>query len=269
MSGGLVQQVHRLELPPVKHREVVERTGQGLGLGQAVHPHQGQRDPAGLAERRDFFHTLVDKGALGVVVDGQLLAVDDPPFGARREAGEGAVQGESQQLITGLRGIGHDKAEPPGEGLVREPRLLLLRPQHAHAGFSLCPGVGQAGLQQRPAVSLPLVGAGDPQAVDVEVVVPHHRHPGRLQGGILDEDRALLVQLAEHVPLPEPLRQPPPLFLHPRVGLFAADDAAQVLVRQILRRQVDKVGGHGMSPPKEPSTGCRRRSGHSRPGISR
>ena len=111
---------------------------------------------------------------------------------------------------------------------------MLFRAQHTHAGLSLGPGVSQAVLHQLPAVALALELPGDPQAVDIEVVIPIHRHPGSLQRSILDEHHALGVQLAEHMSLPEPLPEPDTLGLHTGVRLLAADDAAQMLPVQIF-----------------------------------
>lgn len=98
-----------------------------------------------------------------------------------------------------------------------------------------------------PYDSVPLapVGAGDPQAVQVVVIFADYRDPGRLQGGVLDEDGGLcLVQLAKDVPLLQPLCEPLPLCLHPRVDHLAANDAAQVLVGEVFLRQVDKTPFH-------------------------
>ena len=41
--------------------------------------------------------------------------------------------------------------------------------------------------------------------------------------------------------LPEPLPEPGPFGLHAGVGLFAADDAAQVLLIQIFFCQIEKL----------------------------
>ena len=45
-----------------------------------------------------------------------------------------------------------------------------------------------------------------------------------------------------------PLGQPGPLGFHAGVGLLAADNAAQMLLRQIVFRQIDKLITHCLSP---------------------
>ena len=225
-----------------------EGAGQSLGLLQGVHRGEDQGHLALLTVLPELLQALADVGALGAEIDGQVLLLDGPPFGAGSKPGDRAAKGQRQQLIAAVRGVHRLKAVGPGEALVGEPGLLLGRAQHADPGLPLRPGVRQAGLHQGAAVALALKAAGDPQAVQVEVVVPLHGDPGGFQRSILDEHRRLDVQLPEHVALPEPLRQPPALGLHPRMGLPAADDAAQVLQREIFLRQVDELGLHRPPP---------------------
>ena len=241
---GGVRQVHRLKDAVVKHSAVVEHAGQGLGLFQRVHLHQGTGDAQLSAHLTNDVQAVGHIGALVAVVDRQRLLLDGPGPGPVREAGEGAVEGAGQQGVAVIRFVHCLKAVLLGEGLVGQPRLLLLRPQHTDAGPALGPGVRQAGLQQRPAVPLALVGPGYPQAVEVQVVIPLYRDPGGLQRGVLDEDLLLHVQLPEHVALRQPVCQPPALGLHAGVGLFAADDAAQVLAWKGLGGQVDECSVH-------------------------
>ena len=152
-----------------------------------------------------------------------------------------SLSGGQQQGVAIARFIHRLKAVLPGEGLVGEPGLLFFRPQHADAGFSPVPGVRQAVLHQRPAVPLALVCTGHPEAVEVQIVVPLYRDPGGLQRGVLDKDLFLDIQFPEDVPLRQAVHQPSAFSLHAGVGLFAADDTAQMFLRQIFRRQIDKL----------------------------
>ena len=250
LQGGGIQQVHGLEFPLVEHRPVVEHTGEAFGLFQRRHRAEGQGYAPPFTAAGRQFHALEDVGALHVIVDGQFLARDGVGLGAGGKAGDGAVKGQGQQFIAvrcGVRGL---KAKRPGEGLVGEPGLLLFRPQHTDAGPALGAGIRQAVLHQGPPVSpAPVLPPQDPEAVDIEVVVPQDRHPGGLQGRVFDEHGGLCVQFAKDVPLPEPLAEPLPLGLHAPVGLFAADDAAQMFLSQIFLRQIDKYGVLHRRPP--------------------
>lgn len=157
--------------------------------------------------------------------------------------GLGAVEGEGQQLIV-PGGVYDLEAKMSGEGLVREPRPLFYRSQHTHAGPALGQRVGNAVFHQCAAVAAVSLVPQDPQTVYVEVFVPDHRYPGGFQGGILNEHGGPLVQFSEHVALRQALREPLPLGLHPRVALVAANDAAEVFVGQIFRRQVEEIPAH-------------------------
>lgn len=119
-----VDEVDSLEFPTVEQGEVVERTGQGLGLLQRVHRYDGQGYGPLRAVLPDGLHGLVDVRTLGTVEHGKVLTVDGLPLGGLCEAGLGAVEGEGQQLVVpgGVYGL---KAKVSGEGLVREPRPLF------------------------------------------------------------------------------------------------------------------------------------------------
>ena len=82
------------------------------------------------------------------------------------------------------------------------------------------------------------------ELVDVQKVAARNRDPRGFQRGVLDKDGRLGVQLAKDVPFPQALGEPLPLCLHAGVRLFAADDAAQVLLGQIFGGQVDKLLVH-------------------------
>ena len=62
---------------------------------------------------------------------------------------------------------------------------------------------------------------------------------------VFDKDHALRIQLPEDVPLAEPVGKPPPLRLYARMGLFRADNAAQMLVGKVFGRQIDEFSIHG------------------------
>ena len=156
----------------------------------------------------------------------------------------GSIKGEGQQLVTVSGCVDGDKAKLFDKLLVGEPCLLLLRAQHADAGFSLLAGVVDAVFHQRPAIALALIVAQHPQAVDVQKVAARNRDPRGLQRGVLDKDGRLGVQLAKDVPFPQALGKPLPLCLHAGMRLFAADDAAQVLSGQIFGRKIDKLLVH-------------------------
>ena len=110
-------------------------------------------------------------------------------------------------------------------------------------------------LHQRPAVPLALVCTGHPEAVEVQIVVPLYRDPGGLQRGVLDKDLFLDIQFPEDVPLRQAVHQPSAFSLHAGVGLFAADDAAQVLIGDVFRRQIDESRFHtdALFPPETPA----------------
>ena len=187
----------------------------------------------------------MDVGTLGAIIDGQVRAFDLQLLGILRKVRLGSVKGAGQQPIAARGGIHRFKPIFRCEGLVREPGLLLFGTQHTHTGFPLGFGVGQAVLHQMPAVALALKFAGDPQAVDVEIILSLHWCPGGLQRSVLDEHHTLGVQLAEHMAFPEPLGQPGPLGFHAGVGLLAADNAAQMLVGKVIGCQIDEFSIHG------------------------
>jgi len=57
------------------------------------------------------------------------------------------------------------------------------------------------------------------------------------------------------VPLRQAVHQPSAFSLHAGVGLFAADDAAQVLIGDVFRRQIDESRFHtdALFPPETPA----------------
>ena len=202
-----------------------------------------------IAVSADALHLLQDKGALSIIIHGQAGIVNGHALGPIGKAGLAPVKGQRQQLVIPRRCVHRFKAILLRKGLVGQPGLLLGRAQHAHARLALRPGVRQAVFHQFLAIALALEGPVHPQTVDVHKAVALHGHPGRFHRRVFDEHHALGVQLAEHMPLLQPLRQPFPLGLHPGVGLFAADDAAQMLACQVFRGQVDPFLFHCASSP--------------------
>ena len=188
-------------------------------------------------------------GALEIVVDRQLVALDPLCLGARRERRHGAVERQSEQLVAVVGGVHRLEAELLRERLVGQPRLLLFRAQHAHARLALFARVGKAVLHERAPIALPLGSAIRPEAVHVQVVVAHDGNPCRLERGVLDEHRVLHLQLAEHVALAQAVGEPRTFRLDAWMGLFDADNAGEMLVGQVLRREVDEFGLHGHLRP--------------------
>ena len=110
--------------------------------------------------------------------------------------------------------------------MVRQPCLLLARPQHTDTGLVLPSGIGKAGLHQPCAIAVTLRLPGNPQTVQIEIVFPLDGHPCRLQRGILDESTAHTVQLAQYMSFWQSFLKPPALGFHAGMGLFPANNAA-------------------------------------------
>ena len=85
------------------------------------------------------------------------------------------------------------------------------------------------------------VVAEHPKTVYIDVIVALYRHPRFLKRGVFYKYGRLLIELAENVPLREPLGEPCALRLNSGVGLFAADNAAKMLVFNILGGQVNEL----------------------------
>lgn len=84
------------------------------------------------------------------------------------------------------------------------------------AAFGLTDAVLHELLSIPPALEL----AQYPEAVDINVVLTLYRYPGALKRGTFYKRRTLHVQLAENMPLLEPLAQPLALSLHPGCGFL-------------------------------------------------
>jgi len=194
-----------------------------------------------------FDGTVHQKAGLHLHLDGLLASLMTRTMPTQMIKTDRVTVEHSGAVDASGGGVHHLKAVFFRKALVGEPGLLLLGAQHADARLPLRSGVRQAVLHQRPPAALSLVRPRCPQAVQVQVVVPRHGDPGGLQRGILHKYRPLLVQLSEDMPLLQPPGKPAALGLHPRMGLPAADDAAQVLPVQVFRRQIDKLFFH--SPP--------------------
>ena len=211
---------------------------------QGVDREEGEGDSAFFTIPPDRLDTLKDKGALHTVADRELRAVDRLPSDVRRELGRRSVKGKRQQFVFVPGRVDSLKAELLCKRLVGEPGLLFFCPEHADARLALSFGVGQAVLHQRPPVPPALAAAVDPQAVEVDVVVAEDGDPGRLKGRVFDENHRFRVELPEHMALLEPGGEPLPLRLDARMGLLAADDAAEMLFGEVLLRQVYKIRFH-------------------------
>ena len=191
------------------------------------------------------FQIAGDKGALHIVIDGQRLTFDTLFFRIVRVLRSGSVERKRQQLVAVVGRIDDLEAELPGKRLVRKPRFLLFRTEHADARFSMRPRIGQTMFHQRLCIALAFVRTRNPQTIDIIIVVANHGHPCRFERRVFDKDHALRIQLPEDVPLAEPVGKPPPLRLYARMGLFRADNAAQMLVGKVLGRQIDEFSIHG------------------------
>ena len=78
-------------------------------------------------------------------------------------------------------------------------------------------------------------------SVNIDVIVALYRHPRFLKRGVFDKDGRFLVELAENVPLREPFGEPCALRFNSGVDLFAADNAAKMLVLNIFGGQVNEL----------------------------
>ena len=244
-QGRGVQQIHRFESSLVEDAPVIEYAGQLLGLAERIHLDEIRRDTVRFAVLSYHFQIAGDKGALHIVIDGQRLTFDTLFFRIVRELRSGSVERKRQQLVAVVGRIDDLEAELPGKRLVRKPRFLLFRTEHADARFSMRPRIGQTMFHQRLCIALAFVRTRNPQTIDIIIVVANHGHPCRFERRVFDKDHALRIQLPEDVPLAEPVGKPPPLRLYARMGLLRADNAAQMLVGKVFGRQIDEFSIHG------------------------
>lgn len=99
----------------------------------------------------------------------------------------------------------------------KELPLASLGAQDAQALFPLRFGIPDALVQQICGVAVPLHGAGDPQAVDIEIPRRFNGHPGVFCRNVLDKALAPLLTAVKDKPLGKAPFQP--LFFHK--ALFA------------------------------------------------
>lgn len=145
------------------------------------------------------------------------------PWGKCRQT---AVKAQRQQLIAVRRGIHGAKTKFFGKGLIGKPGLLFFCPQHTNAGFSLLFCLPQTIFHQLSSVAFSICPALHPEAVDIQIIFPYNRHPGRFQRSIFDEYTVFPVQLSKNMPFFQPIAQLFLFCLHSGMRLFRADDAA-------------------------------------------
>ena len=73
------------------------------------------------------------------------------------------------------------------------------------------------------------------EAIDIKIVFADHRHPCCLQRRIFNKDSGFGVQFSKNVAFLQPFGNLFSFCFHARMGLLAADDAAQVFLVDILR----------------------------------
>lgn len=88
------------------------------------------------------------------------------------------------------------------------------------------PGIRQTILHQRLPVPFPFAAAGNPQAVQIIIIVADDGNPGGFQGSIFNKNCSLLIQLSKDMALLQPAAKPLPLGVNARMELLAADNAA-------------------------------------------
>ena len=117
---------------------------------------------------------------------------------------------------------GQSPCGPETPGLPETP-FSLPRGQYAQSLPSLTPGIPDTLFQKLIGISVPLQGAGNPEAIDIEVSFRFDGHPGILPGNILNETLAPFLAPVKHKPLRKPLLQP--LLFHNTllIGHGAAD----------------------------------------------
>ena len=128
---------------------------------------EARGDAVRLAVRPQLIHPLRDKGALIVIVNGQLLLVDALTFCIFRKARHAAIQAQRQQLIAVGRVIDAREAVFLRKFLIGQPGLLLIRAHHAHAGLAPRLRVGNAVFHQLPPIAVTLQIAQHPQAINI------------------------------------------------------------------------------------------------------
>ena len=119
----------------------------------------------------------------------------------------------------------------------KELPLASLGAQDAQALFPLRFGIPDALVQQVARVAVSLHGAGDPQAVDIEIPRRFNGHPGVFCRNVLDKALAPLLTAVKDKPLGKAPFQP--LFFHK--ALFAGHGAADVLLVDVFFRDSDIV----------------------------